>query len=141
VADQPERRDDVVASPDLLAFEDSLSFEMMRADGLSVAAASGHRAAVGTRIAVARQSWRAASLACDARHAVEHGPACHARMVPSGHAVAQDGSQLASVFRHGGQEPVQMFFEETVMCWFSRTKTQPLSTSFSAKKLKSLIAS
>ena len=102
-----------VASPDLLAFEDSLSFEMMLlADGLSVAAGglvivrlSGHGSlSLGSH-------GEPLSLPVTPDMPLSTDP--HATLAWSQGVTPSLRTDLSwrSVFRHGGQEPVQMFFE------------------------------
>jgi len=133
-----------VASPDLLAFEDSLSFEMMLlADGLSVAAGglvivrlSGHGSlSLGSH-------GEPLSLPVTPDMPLSTDP--HATLAWSQGVTPSLRTDLSwrSVFRHGGQEPVQMFFEGNgyvlVQPYQDASRFQP---GFSAKKLKSLIAS
>jgi uncharacterized protein (AIM24 family) len=132
-----------VAAPDLLAFEDSLSFKMMLLDeGLSVAAGglvivrlSGHGSlALGTH-------GEPLSLQVAPDMPVSTDP--HATLAWSDGVKPSLRTDLSwrSVFRHGGSEPVQMFFEGhgvvLVQPYKDAARFQP---SFDAKKLKALIA-
>ena len=132
-----------VASPDLLAFEESLSFEMMLlGDGLSVAAGglvivrlSGHGSfAFGGH-------GEPLSLPVTPGMPLSTDP--HATLAWSEGVKPTLRTDLSwrSVFRHGGSEPVQMFFEGNgfvlVQPYEDASRVQP---SFSVKQLKALIA-
>jgi len=132
-----------VASPDLLAFEASLSFEMMLLDdGLSVAAGG---------LVIVRLSGRGSlalgthgePLALPVTAGMPLSTDPHATLAWSDGVRPALRTDLSwrSLFRHGGSEPVQMFFEGEgsvlVQPYKDASRIQP---SFSAKKLKALIA-
>jgi uncharacterized protein (AIM24 family) len=132
-----------VASPDLLAFEESLSFEMMLlGDGLSIAAGG---------LVIVRLSGHG-TLAFGG-----HGEPLSLQVTPDMPVTTDPHATIAwsegvkptlrtdlswrSVFRHGGSEPVQMFFEGNgvvlIQPYEDAARFQP---GFNAKTLKALIA-
>lgn len=129
------------ASSDLIAFEESLSFKMMMLDGgLSLAAGglvivrlSGHGSlAVGVH-------GQPLSLAVTPDMPVTTDP--HATLAWSDGVKPSLRTDLSwrSVFRHGGQEPVQMFFEGSGFVLVQPYKDAG-RFSVSPKRLQSLIA-
>jgi uncharacterized protein (AIM24 family) len=132
-----------VASPDLLAFEESLAFEMMLLDdGLSIAAGG---------LVIVRLSGRG-TLALET-----HGEPLSLPVTPGMPLSTDPHATLAwsegvkpslrtdlswrSVFGHGGQEPVQMYFEgEGIVLVQPYKDASRMKLSLSTKQLKALIA-